>query len=129
LLIEAFRDEIGDWRVVLHSPYGARVHAPWALAMARTLNDRLGIDAQVMHADDGIVVRLPDYVPTGEVTGDDSRGDSDHVLGEMADALAIEPEDIEQIVHAELTGSALADDPTVAHRCGNNASARATFCR
>lgn len=107
LLIEAFRDEIGDWRVVLHSPYGARVHAPWALAMARTLNDRLGIDAQVMHADDGIVVRLPDYVPTGEVTGDDSRGDSDHVLGEMADALAIEPEDIEQIVHAELTGSAL----------------------
>ena len=62
LLIEAFRDDIGDWRVVLHSPYGAKVHSPLALVLARNLRDRLGIDPQVMHADDGIVIRLPDYV-------------------------------------------------------------------
>ncbi|MEU9846072.1 DEAD/DEAH box helicase [Streptomyces sp. NPDC047985] len=60
ILVERFRDELGDWRVVVHSPFGAQVHAPWALALGSRLAERYGMDAQVMHADDGIVLRLPD---------------------------------------------------------------------
>ncbi|MFB4421536.1 DEAD/DEAH box helicase [Streptomyces sp. QL37] len=60
VLVERFRDELGDWRIVVHSPFGAQVHAPWALALSARLGERYGIDAQVMHADDGIVLRLPD---------------------------------------------------------------------
>ncbi|MGX1971562.1 Lhr family helicase [Streptomyces kronopolitis] len=60
IVVERFRDELGDWRVVIHSPFGAQVHAPWALALGARLADRYGMDAQVMHADDGIVLRLPD---------------------------------------------------------------------
>ncbi|WP_327708544.1 DEAD/DEAH box helicase [Streptomyces sp. NBC_00464] len=60
ILVERFRDELGDWRVVVHSPFGAQVHAPWALALSARLAERYGMDAQVMHADDGIVLRLPD---------------------------------------------------------------------
>ncbi|WP_240137924.1 ATP-dependent helicase [Streptomyces sp. MUM 178J] len=60
ILVERFRDELGDWRVVIHSPFGAQVHAPWALALGARLAERFGMDAQVMHADDGIVLRLPD---------------------------------------------------------------------
>ncbi|WP_103515657.1 DEAD/DEAH box helicase [Streptomyces sp. SM10] len=60
VLVERFRDELGDWRVVVHSPFGAQVHAPWALALSARLGERYGMDAQVMHADDGIVLRLPD---------------------------------------------------------------------
>ncbi len=60
ILVERFRDELGDWRVVVHSPFGAQVHAPWALALGARLAERYGMDAQVMHADDGIVLRLPD---------------------------------------------------------------------
>ncbi|MGH3321086.1 MAG: DEAD/DEAH box helicase, partial [Streptosporangiaceae bacterium] len=60
LVVERFRDELGDWRVVLHSPYGARVHAPWALAIGARLRERYGVDAQAVHSDDGIVLRVPD---------------------------------------------------------------------
>ncbi|MFF2812923.1 DEAD/DEAH box helicase [Streptomyces sp. NPDC058000] len=60
IVVERFRDELGDWRVVIHSPFGAQVHAPWALALGARLAERYGLDAQVMHADDGIVLRLPD---------------------------------------------------------------------
>ncbi|MET9696860.1 DEAD/DEAH box helicase [Streptomyces sp. NPDC006529] len=60
IVVERFRDELGDWRVVVHSPFGAQVHAPWALALSARLAERYGMDAQVMHADDGIVLRLPD---------------------------------------------------------------------
>ncbi|MEV5483881.1 MULTISPECIES: Lhr family helicase [Streptomyces] len=60
IVVERFRDELGDWRVVIHSPFGAQVHAPWALALGARLAERYGMDAQVMHADDGIVLRLPD---------------------------------------------------------------------
>ncbi|HEY6500315.1 MAG TPA: DEAD/DEAH box helicase, partial [Streptosporangiaceae bacterium] len=59
LVVERFRDELGDWRVVLHSPYGARVHGPWALAIAARLRERYGgMDVQAMHTDDGIIVRV-----------------------------------------------------------------------
>ncbi|MFT3714669.1 MAG: ATP-dependent helicase [Gordonia sp. (in: high G+C Gram-positive bacteria)] len=60
LVAERFRDELGDWRLILHSPYGLRVHAPWASAIAAQLHDRLGLDGATTAADDGIIVRLPD---------------------------------------------------------------------
>ena len=60
IVVERFRDELGDWRVVVHSPFGARCTRPWALAIAARLRERYGVDAQAMHTDDGIVLRLPD---------------------------------------------------------------------
>ena len=60
IVVERFRDELGDWRVVVHSPFGAQVHAPWALAVAARMRERFGVDVQAMHGDDGIVLRLPD---------------------------------------------------------------------
>ena len=60
LVVERFRDELGDWRVVVHSPFGAKVHAPWALAMAARMRERHGLDVQALHSDDGIVLRIPD---------------------------------------------------------------------
>jgi len=60
LVLERFRDELGDWRLVLHSPYGRRVHAPWALAIGTRIAERYGIDGSVVDGDDGIVARIPD---------------------------------------------------------------------
>lgn len=59
LVLERCRDENGDWRVILHSPYGQRVHAPWALAIADRLGRQLGLDPAVVASDDGIVARFP----------------------------------------------------------------------
>ena len=69
VLVERFHDELGDWRIVVHSPFGAPVNAPWALAIAARLRERYGLDVQSMHADDGIVLRLPemDTVPDGSL--------------------------------------------------------------
>ncbi|MFC4556335.1 DEAD/DEAH box helicase [Georgenia faecalis] len=92
IVVERFRDEIGDWRVVVHSPFGGRVHAPWALVLAARLRDRLGMDVSAMHADDGIVLRLPDVGP-GELAVD------------TADLL-LEPEDVAGEVVRSLAGSA-----------------------
>ncbi len=97
IVIERFRDEIGDWRVVVHSPYGAPVHAPWALAVAARLRERFGIDVQAMHADDGIVLRLPD-LEVEDVVG----GSLD-----VADLVLMEPDTVEDLVTAEVGGSAL----------------------
>ncbi|MBB2933974.1 ATP-dependent Lhr-like helicase [Amycolatopsis bartoniae] len=96
ILLERFRDELGDWRIVLHSPFGAQVNAPWALAIAARLRENRGVDAQVMHSDDGIVLRLPDALDDdgGEVT-----------IG--ADDVLIDPEEVEQLIVAEVGGSAL----------------------
>ncbi|MDA9913018.1 DEAD/DEAH box helicase [Candidatus Nanopelagicales bacterium] len=60
IIIEVFADEIGDRRVVIHSPFGAKVHAPWALIIGERISTEFGIDAQVMAGDDGIVLRLPE---------------------------------------------------------------------
>ena len=60
IVLERFRDELGDWRICLLTPFGARVHAPWALAIEARLRERLGLDVQPIWSDDGIVVRLPD---------------------------------------------------------------------
>ncbi|MEQ6902635.1 ATP-dependent helicase [Nocardioides sp. YIM 152588] len=91
LLLERFRDELGDWRLVLHSPYGTSVHAPWALAINARLRERYGVDGQAMAADDGIVIRIPDTdaePPT-------------------ADLVVFEPDEIEDLVTREVGGSAL----------------------
>ena len=59
LVIERFLDELGDWRVVLHCAAGQRITAPWALAVGARVEERYGLDGQVMAADDGIVLRIP----------------------------------------------------------------------
>lgn len=94
VVVERFRDELGDWRVVIHSPFGASVHAPWALAIAARLRETVGLDANVMHADDGIVLRLPD-------------AESDEQVRAVTEALVIDPEDVERIVTDNVAGSAL----------------------
>jgi ATP-dependent helicase Lhr and Lhr-like helicase len=91
LVLERFRDELGDWRLVLHSPYGSKVHAPWALAIAARLRERYGgMDVQAMYTDDGIVIRVPD--------ADDPP---------PAGFAVLEPDEVEQLVTAELGSSAL----------------------
>ncbi|PRX49559.1 Lhr family ATP dependent helicase [Prauserella shujinwangii] len=96
VLLERFRDELGDWRVVLHSPFGAQVNAPWALAVAARLRERRGVDAQVAHSDDGIVLRLPDAL--------DAEG-GDVLVG--TDDVVLDPDEVEQLIVAEVGGSAL----------------------
>ncbi|UGT90438.1 ATP-dependent helicase [Mycobacterium ostraviense] len=91
LLVERFRDELGDWRVVLHSPYGLRVHGPLALAVGRRLRERYGIDEKPTASDDGIVVRLPD-------SGDVPPG---------AELFVFDAEEIDALVTAEVGESAL----------------------
>jgi ATP-dependent Lhr-like helicase len=91
LVVERFRDELGDWRVVLHSPYGDRVHAPWALAIAARLRERYGgMDVQALHTDDGILIRVPD-------------ADEPPPAG----IALIDPEEISDLVTAEVGASAL----------------------
>src|SRR6185369_7352477 len=62
VLVERFRDELGDWRLVVHCLLGAKVNGAWALAIAQRLTQQFGVDAQVLPSDDGIVVRLPDVL-------------------------------------------------------------------
>ncbi|MCV7319911.1 ATP-dependent helicase [Mycolicibacterium confluentis] len=91
LVVERFRDELGDWRIILHSPYGLRVHGPLALAVGKRLYDRYGIDEKPTASDDGIIVRLPD-------TDDVAPG---------ADIFVFDADEIEPVVTAEVGGSAL----------------------
>ncbi len=60
IVVERFRDELGDWRVCILSPLGARVHAPWAQVVARRLEDRLGYPVHPLYTDDGIALRFAD---------------------------------------------------------------------
>ncbi|MHB1911765.1 MAG: DEAD/DEAH box helicase, partial [Acidimicrobiales bacterium] len=60
IVVERFRDELGDWRLCVLSPFGARVHAPWALGVETKIRDRLGLEVQAIWSDDGIVLRLPE---------------------------------------------------------------------
>ncbi|MFB8089593.1 DEAD/DEAH box helicase [Streptomyces sp. NPDC055992] len=124
ILVERFRDELGDWRVVVHSSFGAQVHAPWALALSARLAERYGMDAQVMHADDGIVLRLPDadmmgldlldFDPAQDPAPDTSAPlapanaafDSDQPPVGAAD-VAFDKGEIAQIVTDQVGGSAL----------------------
>jgi ATP-dependent helicase Lhr and Lhr-like helicase len=91
VVVERFRDELGDWRLAVHCVLGAKVNAPWALAVGRRLEQRFGVDAQVLPSDDGIVVRLPDML-------DEPPG---------AELVAFDPEEIAQVVEEAVGGSAL----------------------
>ena len=105
LVIERFRDELGDWQVVVHSPFGSPVHAPWALVVAARLRERYGVDVQAMHADDGLVFRLPDTEwYAGEEAAPERGGPSREELLEL---LFPDPQDIARAVTAQLGGSAL----------------------
>ncbi|HRA83280.1 MAG TPA: DEAD/DEAH box helicase [Ilumatobacteraceae bacterium] len=90
IVVERFRDEIGDWRVCILSPFGVPVHAPWAMAIERRLLERYDIPVETMYTDDGIVLRLPeaaDELP-------------------LAD-LIIDPDDIDELVMASLPQTSL----------------------
>ena len=60
VVVERFRDELGDWRICVLTPFGARIHAPWAIALERLLGVERGYAVQLMYTDDGIVVRFAD---------------------------------------------------------------------
>jgi ATP-dependent helicase Lhr and Lhr-like helicase len=60
IVIERTRDELGDWRICLLSPFGGRIHAPWAMAVVERLKREHDIDAETMWTDDGFVVRFPE---------------------------------------------------------------------
>ena len=106
LLIERFRDELGDWRVVIHSPYGAPVHSPWALAIAARLREAYGLDVQAMPADDGIVLRLPDTATDAGMYGLDDSGAS-FDPAQLLDAILLDPDEVSELVTSQLGGSAL----------------------
>ena len=91
LVVERFRDELGDWRVILHSPYGLRVHAPWASAISQRLLETLGIEGATTASDDGIILRMPD-------TDDAPPG---------ADVFLLDPDEVEQLVTDGLADSSM----------------------
>ena len=95
VVVERFRDEIGDWRIVVHSLFGGRINTPWAMAIAAGLRDRLDMDVQVMPSDDGIVLRLPDL-----------GGDTDEAP-QILEHLLLDPDEVEARVTDAVWGSAL----------------------
>jgi ATP-dependent Lhr-like helicase len=96
IVVERFRDEIGDWRLCVLSPYGGRVHAAWGLALSARIRERLDIEADALWSDDGIVLHLPDL--------DAEEAES---LPSAEELIMLEPEDVERAVTEELGGSAL----------------------
>ncbi|NNC93699.1 MAG: DEAD/DEAH box helicase [Acidimicrobiia bacterium] len=90
IVIQRYRDEIGDWRMVLLSPFGARVHAPWSLAASAKLRSRYDFEVDAMWTDDGMVFRFPEADEPPPV-----------------DALIVEPEEMEEMVVGEVANSAL----------------------
>ncbi|MEX2447740.1 MAG: DEAD/DEAH box helicase, partial [Solirubrobacterales bacterium] len=90
IVVERFRDEIGDWRLCILSPFGGRVHAAWGLALAQKIREQRELEADAIWSDDGIVVHLPD--------ADDPP---------PADLVMVEPDELEDLVVSELSGSAL----------------------
>ena len=89
-MIERFRDEIGDWRLCVLSPFGGRVHAAWGLALSARIRDRFGLESDAIWSDDGIIVHLPD--------ADEPPG---------AELVLVEPDELEELVVRELSASAL----------------------
>ncbi len=82
IVVERFRDELGDWRICILSPFGQRVHAPWGLAIEARLAERVGPGAQVLWSDDGIVIRLPeaeDRIPLDDLLFDPDEIEDDVV--------------------------------------------------
>ncbi len=90
IVVERFRDEIGDWRLCILSPFGGRVHAAWGLALAQKIREERQLEADAIWSDDGIVVHLPDADEPPP-----------------ADLVMVEPDELEDLVVRELSGSAL----------------------
>ncbi|MCU1352608.1 MAG: putative ATP-dependent helicase, partial [Acidimicrobiales bacterium] len=90
IVVERFREEIGDWRVCILSPFGAQVHAPWAMALRARLLERWGTEVELMWSDDGIVLRLPEAVDELPL-----------------DELLVDPDEIDEIVIAQLPSTAM----------------------
>lgn len=150
IVVERFRDELGDWRVVVHSPFGAQVHAPWALALGARLSERYGMDAQVMHADDGIVLRLPDAdlmgldLLDGEPSATGTAHEADQAPVGASDVL-FDKGEVDQVVTDQVGGSALfasrfrecaaralllpRRSPGRRTPCGSSVNARPNCCR
>ena len=89
IVVERFRDELGDWRVCLLSPFGAQVHAPWAMALEAHLR-HAGANPEVMWTDDGIVLRLQESHDALDL-----------------DAFVPDPDEVEALVTAQVSGTAL----------------------
>ncbi len=113
IVMERFRDELGDWRICLLTPFGARVHAPWALAIEARLRERLGLDVQPIWSDDGIVVRLPMTDDLGgegllPIAADGALGaDGGGAVAAAEEAIRVGSEDVEELVIGALGSSAL----------------------
>ncbi len=90
IVVERFRDEIGDWRLCVLSPFGGRVHAAWGLALGQKIRDERDLEVDAIWSDDGIVFHFPD--------ADEPPS---------ADLVMVEPDELEDLVVAELAGSAL----------------------
>jgi len=93
VVVERFRDELGDWRVCVLSPFGGRVHAAWGLALSARIRDELGLESDAIWSDDGIIVHLPDADDIG--------------VESVLDLIMVEPDELEDLVVAELATSAL----------------------
>jgi ATP-dependent helicase Lhr and Lhr-like helicase len=102
IVLQRFRDELGDWRVCLLSPFGARVHAPWALAIEARLREKLGLEVQPIWSDDGIVIRLPSTDELG-----DGAGSAASAGVAAQEAVLVGSEEVEELVIGALGGSAL----------------------
>ncbi|MET0562880.1 MAG: helicase-related protein, partial [Gaiellaceae bacterium] len=90
IVVERFRDEIGDWRLCILTPFGGRVHAPWALALGARLRESLSLETQAIWSDDGIAIHLPDA---------DAPPPTEDVL--------LDPEQVEELVMQEVGETAL----------------------
>ncbi len=93
VVVERFRDELGDWRVCVLSPFGGRVHAAWGLALGARIRDELGLESDAIWSDDGIIVHLPDADEVG--------------VDDVLDLVMVDPDELENLVVAELGTSAL----------------------
>ncbi|MET0772162.1 MAG: DEAD/DEAH box helicase [Candidatus Limnocylindrales bacterium] len=113
IVVQRFRDELGDWRVVLLSPFGARVHAPWCLAIEARLRERLGVEVKPIWSDDGIVIRLPasEVTPGWGAPGDGEAGWTATGVESIArtadDAVLVPSDEVEELVVGAVGSSAL----------------------
>jgi ATP-dependent Lhr-like helicase len=90
ITVERFRDELGDWRVCILTPFGSRIHAPWAMALQQQFGAAAGFDVQIMYTDDGLVLRM---------------ADADELP--PLETLLPEPEEVERLVTEVLSGTSM----------------------
>jgi ATP-dependent helicase Lhr and Lhr-like helicase len=112
IVVQRFRDELGDWRIVILTPFGGRIHAPWCLAIESRLEERFGTGTQTLWSDDGIAIRLPEGEAFGggdgslRADGLAARGGA-AVLGELSDVLFPSSAEVEDLVVGRLGSSAM----------------------